>query len=201
MSNVKLRGFYRPELAKRRAHAPAVSRPDLVAKRNAETLGIKPYKVTSFTADVICKLAPPHYATTEAPNSWEALQAWDYLATLRAVGHGESIVMPVFEGGSELSIYPSARCNHAFRAWHDYTHLRLGLGFSYRDELRVAMAHRRHLRNIRPTINGEDILAVWFDTAGQIHYYRERGQYVHNQALFVAACFEVGIREACSYVW
>ncbi len=35
MNASKLRGFYKPELARKSAHADAVSRPDLVAERNA----------------------------------------------------------------------------------------------------------------------------------------------------------------------
>lgn len=185
-----LHGFWNRREA--RSRGPVVSRPDLVAQRNADTLGIEPYAASAGLEAHIDTIAPDHVACANAPSSWAALKSWD-----DNFGHNNPI--PVFDGGCELTIYSEPKINHAFRAWHDRTHLRIDAGFDYDGEFAVALSHRASVRGAGLALS--DAKAIMFDTIGQYRYYQTHNAYIHNQALFVAACFKVGIREACRYVW
>ncbi len=153
------------------------------------------YTASIQLREAVIALAPPHYATPDAPGTWEALKAWYQNWQDRASAHGEHFIIPVYDGGCDSSMYATPGANHAFRAWHDYTHLRLNAGFSVADELRVAREHVRQLRKFTDC-TPEDRRAVWYDTAGQIAYYQKHGEYVTNHRAFIARCFEVGIARA-----
>jgi hypothetical protein len=103
--------------------------------------------------------------------------------------------MPVYDGGSDKTIYSHARYNYAFRAWHDKVHLELDAGFGKLDEIRVCNEQVRQARArfVMLALSEEDIRAVIADVAGQVLYYYKHGEFVKDQALFVGACLEDGI--------
>ena len=127
--------------------------------------------------------APYHVACSSAPSTWAALQehARDYVDLLI-----------VFDGGCDDTIYPDAKTNHAFRAWHDSIHLANGYSFSRADEIKVGLIHMQQARAAGLPQSDQDMLIA--DTIGQVEYYYSRREYVKNQSLFVAAVLSRGLK-------
>jgi hypothetical protein len=136
--------------------------------------------------EFVRKQAPPHYACSDAPNTWRALRDW---GSYSQVGRD---LLPVFDGGCDNTIYPDAATNHAFRAWHDSIHLVNGYSFSFEDECKVGLIHMQQARRAGLSKRDQDMLVA--DTIGQITYYNERGDYVQDQARFVADVLAHGLR-------
>ena len=133
------------------------------------------------------KQAPPHIAIPDAPNTWLLLQ----------LVHKDKCsfwggLLPVYDGGCELTIYPDLETNHAFRAWHDSIHLANGYSFSRENEIKVGLIHMQQARAAGLSKRDQDMLVA--DTIGQIEYYYERGIYVQDQAKFVTAVLAFGLR-------
>ncbi len=131
------------------------------------------------------KQAPPHYATPDAPDNWDALQR-----VYRRRGN-RAINLPVFDGGCEQTIYPDAATNHAFRAWHDSIYLANGYSFSRADEIKVGLIHMQQARRAGLCKADQDMLVA--DTIGQIEYYHKFGRYVVNQSKFVSDVLSLGL--------
>lgn len=148
-------------------------------------------RASQALCDYVRSVAPPHYATADAPSTWSALRRWYDVA--RAQGFPrERIAMPVYNGGCESTIYPDAETNHAFRAWHDYTHCANGYGFTREHEIKVGLIHMQQAR--RAGLPQSDLDMLIADTIGQIEYYYAHGCYVDNQSAFVAAVLRDGLR-------
>ena len=133
------------------------------------------------------RLAPPHYATPDAPNGREALHAW-------AATHVPGVdPMPVYDGGCDLTIYSTRAGNYAFRAWHDLAHLSLGAGFDADGELQVAVYHVEVAR--AHGLSELACRALWADTWGQFRYGQVHGLdvFVNDQRRFVVDCLVHGI--------
>lgn len=147
-----------------------------------------PYKASRALEALVINMAPRHHPSRCAPDSWSLLKAWKKQSV-----PGES--MPVYDGGSDKTIYSHARYNYAFRAWHDKVHLELDAGFGKLDEIRVCNEQVRQARArfVMLALSEEDIRAVIADVAGQVLYYYKHGEFVKDQALFVGACLEDGI--------
>ena len=121
--------------------------------------------------DFILNIAPYHFGTPDAPNTWEGLQAVKDMSP-----------MPVFDGNCENTIFESKTVNLAARAWHDSVHLKHDLSFSLQDEIRVARIQCAQL--IDAGLSSFTHL-IWLDVVGQILYYDKHKQYVPNQKAFV----------------
>ena len=80
----------------------------------------------------------------------------------------------------EGTIYGNVATNIAFRAWHDATHIRHGLGFTLADELRVAAIQ------VSQVSCPFDRALVWCDVAGQALYFARHGAFPRDQRAFVA---------------
>lgn len=141
--------------------------------------------------EFVRKQAPPHYATPDAPSTWPALQAWRNEWSDKVFASG-AVFIPVFDGGCDDTIYPDPRTNHAFRAWHDSIHLANSYSFSREHEIKVGLIHMQQARAAGLSKLDQDMLIA--DTIGQIEYYVDRGDYVKNQAVFVAAVLEFGLK-------
>ena len=137
------------------------------------------------------KQAPPHYATPDAPRNWVELYAWNQRWLDSARAYGTCFVLPVWDGGSENTIYPDAETNYAFRAWHDSIHLANGYSFSREDEIKIGLIHMQQARRAGLSKLDQDVLIA--DTIGQIEYYYERGQFVQDQARFVTDVLARGL--------
>jgi len=98
---------------------------------------------------------------------------------------------PVFEGGSDSSVYGSAPANHAFRFWYDYLHYAHGCTTGAADELKLAELHRAGVaakfgdRSLESRI-------VYAEVAAQVAYYFNTGNFVKNQKGFIYAALQSG---------
>ena len=137
------------------------------------------------------KQAPPHYATSEAPSTWPELQAWYQRWQDQAMAYGTCYVLPVFDGGCEHTIYDSVATNHAFRAWHDNTHLANGLSFSRKDEIAVGRIQIQQARAAGLSKRALDLISA--ETIGQIEFYYYHGAYVNRQSDFARDVLKHGL--------
>jgi hypothetical protein len=88
--------------------------------------------ILSITADLLpggFDVAP------DAPGTYKALKAH--------LDAGKCLV--VYDGGCEGTIYADPAVNHAFRAWHDWSHWKGEHDFSVAGECSVFNMQRRHL--------------------------------------------------------
>ena len=133
---------------------------------------------------VIKAKAPDHYPDKFAPNSWDELKPW-----LDVLEKGNPI--PVYNGGSDHTIYSSDEVNYAFRAWHDAIHLVYGLSFSKEDELAVATIHYQQVldycreHGIGVHLARQAANLIFADVAGQVEYFYTHREFVNDQAAFV----------------
>jgi hypothetical protein len=73
--------------------------------------------------------------SNDAPDTYEKLKSH--------LDAGKRLV--VFAGGSQHTIYADPAVNHAFRAWHDWTHWTGQHELTFQGELAVCDAQRKHL--------------------------------------------------------
>jgi hypothetical protein len=124
----------------------------------------------------IIKLAPQFTAKPIAPDTFETL------AGAKTYG------LVVYDGGSTDTIYGDPSVNHAFRAWHDSLHLKLGADFTLIGELRVGLEQARILGGSY----GDIVMA---EVKGQIDYYNLHGCFPLNQLEFVLSYLK-GVKHA-----
>lgn len=92
-----------------------------------------------------------------------------------------SLVIPVWSGASERTIWSSPEVNYLFRALHDSHHLETGYGFDLEGE-RALAEHACAL------IEGErDRSILWAEVWGQVRYQQENGRFPVDQRAFVCA--------------
>jgi hypothetical protein len=149
-------------------------------------------KASAALCAFVHEKAPPHYATSDGPTSWAELRNWYQAHCDRAHAYGECLVIPVFDGGCDNTIYADAKTNHAFRAWHDYLHISNGYSFARGDEIKVGLMHMQQAR--RAGLPQSDLNMIIADTIGQSEYYFAHGEYVTNQSAFVAAVLRDGLK-------
>jgi len=125
---------------------------------------------------LIMRLAPRHSVADIAPDTFESLT--------RHIG-----VPVVWSGASERTIYADPRVNHAFRAWHDALHLRLGAGFDLEGESRVALEQARIVCQYSHTW----ARLVMAEVQDQAEYSIKNGLFVSDQVKFSLS--RAGIRE------
>ena len=134
----------------------------------------------------------PYKATDDAPSSYPALCAW-------SADHTIGIdPMPVYSGGCDRTIYPTADDNHCFRAWHDAIHLREAYTFTQSDEIKTSDMHCQLLTHIGAPY--PVVKAIEADTKGQVLYFYKTGSYVNNQREFVTDCLMYGINAVMNSV-
>ncbi len=149
-------------------------------------------RASAALCEFVRRQAPPHYASSDAPSTWLALQLW-HNSTASARRAGETPPIPVYDGGSDNTIYPDAETNYAFRAWHDSIHLANYLGFDYASEVRVGLIHMQQARRAGLSQTDQDMLIA--DTIGQITYYQAHKVYVNLQDQFVYDVMRDGLNE------
>lgn len=118
------------------------------------------------------KLAPPHYISPVAPETWQGLLMWK----------GSTVPLSVSGEHCQYAIYGGITGNAAFRAWHDQTHLHLNADFSLESEIRVALHQAAALRKRSATDGAVRVLLA--DTIGQTEYQERHGVFPTNQAAF-----------------
>jgi hypothetical protein len=120
-------------------------------------------------------------ACEDAPSTYDGLvRVW----------HGKlaGAPLPVYSGGCEATIYGAPEVNHAFRAWHDAVHVRLGAAFTVEGEVRTALAQLWQARYLGAS--KLDLARLRADTIGQVAYFVRTGGFVKDQARYVAHVLE-----------
>lgn len=92
----------------------------------------------------------------------------------------------VWEGASDGTVYGSREANWAFRFLHDLIHVEHGLGFDYKSELQVAEIGGRAVAE-RFGLGSLEFAVYLVDTAGQVEYQHQTGQFVKDQVGFAVA--------------
>ena len=95
----------------------------------------------------------------------------------------------IWTGFSENTIFGSAEINHMFRAWHDYTHIVHGLGFSIVDESIVSQIQCDQL----PSDWTYQKSLVNCEIVGQAHYFYMNGEFLNDQRKFTIQYLESSI--------
>ena len=121
-------------------------------------------------------------AYTDAPDTLEK-STLHYMARAIVLEDGNN---------SDTSIFGSAHVNHAFRAWHDFTHIRLQAPFTREGEERVCRAQQRDVANMPPTGTYHFPLATRIlecEVIGQFDYQAATGQFPVDQRAFTVDYF------------
>ena len=115
----------------------------------------------------------------DAPGTYKGLKAH--------LDAGKRLV--VYDGGCEGTIYADPAVNHAFRAWHDWSHWKGDHDFSLQGECCVFDMQPRHLLYVygdtEQTLRWIDILRA--EVIGQRVYYGRHKRYVEDQRGFIEA--------------
>ena len=127
-------------------------------------------------AEIASRL-PRYEVAAEAPETYEAIRAhWATTGELK-----------VREGGSAATIYADAGINHAFRAWHDYCHIRGGFDFTIEGKTRTCELQIADLRRIVPWARPALANVLRAEVIGQANYLKFHGRFPAKQANFVWA--------------
>ena len=121
----------------------------------------------------ILSLAPSHIARQVVPMSFPQLVLACDLSAL-----------PVWDGASDRTVFGDARVNHAFRAWHDSHHIRLGADFTLAGETRVCEAQIAELHRLWPRhpLVWDRLIRV--EVIGQVTYAVTHGHFPIDQIQF-----------------
>lgn len=169
-------------------------------RKAGEALGHRMMRKAARTARDIGFSYEP---VTQAPVTMQGL--------LAAFQHSQEAAapLPVWEGGSDRTIYGLAEANYAFRYLHDLVHCITGYGMETDGELRVhtRLAKVLGVEVYTPVMGLEDRL-YWIDTAGQTYLAEYTGgKFTDDQfqfALDVLAAWTpdkllaTAVREVCA---
>lgn len=113
----------------------------------------------------------------DAPDTLEGIKA-NYALTGR---------IKVWDGASEQTIYGDREVNYAFRAWHDWCHLRGNHEFDDEGELAVAVMQCSHVQEVYglgPTASAI-CRVIMAEVVGLARYRRDHGEFPVDQRTFV----------------
>lgn len=100
----------------------------------------------------------------------------DTFANLKSSQTGGRLV--VWSGESSNTIYGDASSNWAFRAWHDFLHLKLNAPFTLEGEIHVAKAQASQCGTLAASI-------IMAEVQGQVEYFNKYGKFPVNQIEFI----------------
>lgn len=120
-----------------------------------------------------------YWPKAQAPETYEALcEAFQVAQKTRTA-------LPIWEGGSDATIYGSAEANYAFRYLHDLGHVVHALPFTFEAEVELS---RLQGADIAQHFGPEslELLVYRIDTEGQsIYAHFACGEFPEDQAAFV----------------
>lgn len=102
--------------------------------------------------------------------------------------HHYTGLIRVWSGASDKTIFGDPKVNHAFRAWHDHTHIVNKLSFKPEHEVAVCEIQKKqlraYLRNGRGLYAEELVDLIDIEICGQLAYYQLTGNFVKDQRDF-----------------
>lgn len=146
----------------------------------------------ALLGDTAVRLAPPHWGARDNADPQHSVGAL-------AAQWAQHRRLHVSTAHLETTIFaPHRLTDLANRAWHDLTHVMLGVGYSAEDEYAVARAQARcATRYLDETWRGDArvqdgaIALLWFDTAGQTAHHALYGAFPADQRAFILACWDL----------
>lgn len=128
---------------------------------------------------ITAQLVPEYTVSDSAPATYQALKA-----------HLEAgKMMVVADEGSGNTIFGNPAVNHAFRAWHDWSHWRGGFDFSPQGETATCQMQIEHVYqffgNNQKTRAWASLLTA--EIIGQRQYFERHRTYICDQRAFVRA--------------
>jgi hypothetical protein len=104
--------------------------------------------------------------------------------------------MAVWSGGSDATIFASREINYAFRAWHDWTHWRYQLPFTFEGECAAAFVQVAHLWRVygRNSDTRAQAALLLCEVIGQGAWNEAHGGFLADQVAFT---LHSGVLRAC----
>lgn len=126
-------------------------------------------------------------AGPSAPSTYQQLRG--------AVAHCQATGEPLLVSSehSDSVIYTRPEVNHAFRFWHDVSHVRRGLSFELPDELELALWHLDVLRRGGAEPASLQYRLLEADLVGQLLLMGLAKRFPYDQEDFVLDCAERGL--------
>lgn len=107
----------------------------------------------------------------------------------------------IYSGGSGSTIFADPSVNHAFRAWHDYTHYTCGYDFSTVGEMFTCNQQITDIINVfGAEVAQECIPYLAVEIIGQRLYFKKYGGYISDQRAFALAYMQ-SPRKALKFKW
>jgi hypothetical protein len=116
----------------------------------------------------------PYVVMDDAPSDYDSMCEYYYTTGALAV----------WSGASDTTIFSCAKSNHAFRAWHDFCHIRAMADFSEAGERRAMLMQIRMVSDLTwLSMPSKEICykILQCEVMGQIAYHREHGVFPENQ--------------------
>lgn len=135
-------------------------------------------RMNAAILSVAASLFPDGFDVSEdAPGTYPALK--------EHLDAGKRLV--VYDGGCEGTIYVDPTVNHAFRAWHDFSHWKGGHDFSVEGECAVFEMQRQHLLYAYGDQAERWIAILNAEVIGQRLFYERYKRFVDDQRGFIDA--------------
>lgn len=114
----------------------------------------------------------------DAPNNYaDLLTAW-------RKSKQTGLALPVWDGGSDKTVYDNPGVNFAFRFWHDSLHCMHGLTFKTSDEITIGIMQTADVSAYFGADSIESKI-MYADTVLQSQYYQRHKEFVNDQYAFV----------------
>jgi hypothetical protein len=114
----------------------------------------------------------------------------DFLRNVRS--EGNRVMLTIYNGNSDTSVYSDPQSNIRFRFIHDVVHLENNLGFSFDDEMKVAQVMFAELEAIGVKLSDIASRILTAETAGMNLYAMRHNSFPVNQAAFIDSCLNKG---------
>lgn len=128
--------------------------------------------VTNYFASMI-----DYDVCSDAPSTYEGIQA-HYDATGR---------LSIWDGASDDTIFSNPASNYAFRAWHDFCHIRAIADFTHEGERRAMLMQMRMISEIdwlSPRAKDVCFKILQCEVMAQLEHARVYGDFPNNQRQF-----------------
>lgn len=122
---------------------------------------------------LVLSLAPAHEARAYAPSTFADLVQCQHSATL-----------PVWDGASNATIFRDAKVNHAFRAWHDATHIANYRAFDLAGEIQTCADQKAQVRLYYPSAPAWVYRLLDVEISEQAAHFVAHGEFPLDQLAF-----------------
>ena len=160
-----------------------IDRKNFVAVLRDYTKQVRSFSFAALSAHGLYGLDP----RPDAPSTWPELK------TAYAAALAGDRMLPVYNGGSDATVFPYPQDNWLFRALHDLDHLDLDADLSADGERLAAF---RHIRRFPPGLLSDVATA---ETYGQLIAFERTGRFVADQREFAYQWLNAGPEAAIAW--